>query len=151
MIAPLVLATVSIVGQAAPAYAACAPDADAMRLREMIDAGATGEPRFPALVLGVVVERRDLGGDPHGGDTLARLAVVEHPVGFTSSLIWVRYWKAPPGVGMAENLELRVDGRFALLVRRLDDGTFDSDGYCGESRRLNHDRFRELVRYARSH
>ena len=136
---------------APPAVAACAEDPDALALREMIDADTTGEPRFPLLILGRVVGHRDLGGDPRGGDTIARVEVVEHPVGYGPRVARVRFWKAPPGVGAGENLELTIGGRYGLVARQRDDGTFGFDGACGESRRLNHDRFRELVRYGRNH
>jgi hypothetical protein len=133
------------------AIAACAANPDALAIREMIDTETTGESDFPLLFLGVVVAHRDLGGRPNAGYTIARVAVVEHPVGFAPHETGVRFWKAPPRVGVSENLELKVDGRYALVARRLDDGTFRFDGACGESRRLNRDRFHDLVRYARTH
>lgn len=150
-ILPMLLVVGSAVLSAPPAVAACASDPDALRLREMIDAGTTGEPRFPLLILGRVVGHRDLGGDPKGGDTIARVEVVEHPIGDGPRFARVRFWKPPPGVWLEDNLELAVDRRYGLVARHRDDGTFTFDGACGESRRLHHDRFRELVRYARSH
>ncbi len=63
----------------------------------------------------------------------------------------VRFVRQYPNVVMAESFEFKTDGRYVVLARRLDDGTFRFDGYCGRSKRLNHDRFRELLQYARQH
>ena len=141
----------ALVLQATPAVADCVADPDALSFRQMIDDGTTGESRFPILLLGIVRAHRDLGGDPDGGTTIARVQVVERPLGFAPSTARVRFWKAPPGVGVSANLELDVGRRYALVSRHRDDGTFGFDGACGESRRLNPERFRELVRYARNH
>jgi hypothetical protein len=49
------------------------------------------------------------------------------------------------------SFEFKRDGRYAVVARRLADGTFRIDGACGQTRRLIRDRFRALVRYARTH
>jgi hypothetical protein len=147
----VLLAAGVVVWGAPSAVADCVSDPDALGFREMIRDETTGEERFPVLLLGIVVANRDFGGDPDGGRTIARVRIVEHPVGSAPGIARVRFWKTPPGVGVSANLELEVGGRYALVARRLDDGSFRSDGACGESRRLNRERFRELVRYARLH
>jgi len=48
-------------------------------------------------------------------------------------------------------LEFHRDGRYVVIARHRIGGAFGFDGGCGQSRRLNHERFRELVRYARTH
>jgi len=63
----------------------------------------------------------------------------------------VRFWRNYPGVGSSVEFEFKRDGHYAVIARRLEDGTFRSDGGCGQSRRLKRERFRELVRYVRSH
>ncbi len=148
---PTVVLFAILVLPATPALADCVLDPDALSPREMIDADTTGEPRFPLLALAVVVSHSDLGGSPNGGPTIAHVEVVDHPVGFVVRSARVHFWKVPPRTGVSASFELKIDGRYALVARRLDDGTYRNDGPCGESRRLNRERFRELVRYARNH
>jgi hypothetical protein len=148
LVASLVIAALFL--QATEALADCAADPDALTPREMIDAETTGEPRYPSLALVVVISHRDLGGRPNGGPTIARVEVVEHPVGFVGRTVRVHFSTAPPRMGVWPSFELKVDGRYALVLRRLADGTHRFDGPCGESRRLNRERFRDLVRYART-
>ena len=124
----LVIAALYLLATAA--VADCAADPDALTPREMIDAETTGEPAFPSLALAVVVSHRDLGGRPNGGPTIARVEVVEHPVGFVGRMAGIHFWKIPPRMGVSPSFELKVDGRYALVVRRLDDGTYRFDGPC---------------------
>jgi hypothetical protein len=135
----------------APAVASCAADPDALRFREMIDQDTTGHDDFPIMFLGAVTDWYDLGGKPGGGRAVARLAVAEHPVGSAPLVSDVRFWRNYPGVGSSGEFELKRDGRYVVIARRLDDGTYAFDGACGQSRRLNRERFRDLVRYARTH
>ena len=139
------------VAGATPAAASCGVDPQALSLREMIDLDTTGDDDFPVLFLGIVAAWHDLGGRPGGGRALARLAVAEHPVGRAPQVADVRFRRDYPGVGGSGTFEFRRDGRYAVVARRLADGAFRFGGACGQTRRLNRDRFRELVRYARTH
>jgi hypothetical protein len=150
-IVPMLLAAGTAVWTAPPAVASCVADPDALTLREMIDAETTGETDFPVLLLGIVAGWEDLGGRPGGGEAIARVAVAEHPVGFAPLVSDVRFFRNYPGSSSSFEFELREDRAFALVAHRQPDGTFEFDGACGESRRLNRERFRELVRYARHH
>jgi hypothetical protein len=136
---------------AAPAVASCAPDPVALSVREMIDQDTTGHDDYPIMFLGAVADWHDVGGRPGGGRAIARLAVAEHPVGSAPLVSDVRFWRNYPGTGSSDEFEFKRDGRYVVIARRLDDGTFAFDGACGQSRRLNRERFRELVRYARTH
>jgi hypothetical protein len=135
---------------AAPALAlSCAPDPDALSYTEMIDGETTGKERYPIMFLGIVASVEDVAGG-RGGRTIARIAVAEHPVGYTPLVSDVRFWRDPPGVSSSA-FDFRRDGRYVVIARRLADGSFAYDGDCGQTRRLNRERFRELVRYARNH
>lgn len=147
----IVLVTGAVVWPTSSAMASCAPDPDALTIREMIDDGMTGEPDYPVLLLGIVADREDLGGRPGGGKALARVAVAEHPVGFAPLVSDVRFVRNYPDSSSSFEFELREDRAYALIAQRRPDGSFDFDGPCGESRRLNRERFRDLVRYARTH
>ena len=142
----------SVLVLAGPANALCvAPPADALSFEEMIDQEKTGIDAYPIMFLGIVASWHDLGGRPGGGKAIARLAVASHPVGQAPLVSDVRFVRQYPNVVMAESFEFKTDGRYVVLARRLDDGTFRFDGYCGRSKRLNHDRFRELLQYAKQH
>ena len=134
-----------------PAAASCAPDPDALSFREMIDQGTTGHDGYPIMLLGAVADWYDVGGRPGGGRAIARLAVAEHPVGTAPLVSDIRFRRNYPGVESSDEFEFKRDGRYVVIARRLDDGTFAFDGACGQTRRLNRERFRELVRYARTH
>jgi hypothetical protein len=148
-IAGLMLASI-LVASAPVAVASCAEDPDALTFREMIDQGSTGTEDFPVMFLGVVASWYDLGGRAGGGHAIARLAVAEHPVGYAPLVSDVRFWRNYPGVSSSDEFEFKRDGRYAVIARHREDGTFRFDGACGQTRRLNRERFRELVRYARS-
>ena len=146
----LAVAVLAAMLMAPAAQAECAQDTDALTFHEMIDQDRTGKDRFPIMVLGVGDAIVDRAGGP-GGRSIARLRVVDHPVGFASPVARVRFWRDPPGMGTWPNFEFGPHGRYVEIARRLDDGSLKFDGACGQSRRLNRERFRELVRYARSH
>ena len=71
-------------------------------------------------------------------------------MGYAPPDIRIRFWHDFPGT-TGFQLEFIDGARYVLVARRLDDGWFKTDGVCGQSKRMNHARFRELVRYARSH
>lgn len=129
----------------------CVEDPDALKFREMIDQSSTGRNRYPFMVLGVVASIEDLGEDPQSGPTIARLDVVQHPAGYAPAALRVRFWRESPDEATMYRFQFKQGGRYVVIARRLDDGSFSSDGTCGQTKRLNHSRFRELVRYARSH
>jgi hypothetical protein len=101
------------------------------------------------MFLGVVASVDDVSGG-RGGRTIARIAVAEHPVGYAPLVSDVRFWRDPPGVASGA-FDFRKDGRYVVIAGRLADGSFAYDGDCGQTRRLNRERFRDLVRYARTH
>ena len=143
------LSTISVVS-VDPAWAlSCPPDDDALTFQEMIDQRTTGKDRFPVMFLGVVSSLTDR-GDPGGGRTIARLVVVEPPAGYVPEEARVRFWQDLPG-SQSFRFEFRSGGRYVVIARRLDDGSFRSDDACGQTKRVDRETFRELVRYARSH
>jgi len=148
-VAAILLTVVVVVGPEATGLS-CAPDEEALTFEEMIDQDITGKERYPTMILGVVVAIRDLGGRPDGGRSLARLEVVEHPVRWTPDVSRVRFQKEFPG-SSSFDYQFRPGGRHVVIGRRLADGSFSSDGDCGQTQRLKRSVFRELARYARSH
>jgi len=127
------------------------PPPDELSFKEMIDQETTGIVAYPVMFLGIVASWHDLGGRPGGGKALARLAVAAHPAGWAPVMSAVHFVRQYPGAALPGAVEFKTDGRYVVLGRRMDKGTFRFDGACGQSRRLNRDRFRELVRYARQH
>ena len=127
----------------------CAPDPDRLSYTEMVDAGSTGKDDYPIMFLGIVASVEDVSG-ARGGRTIARIAVAEHPVGYAPLVSDVRFWRDPPGVGSGA-FDFRRDGRYVVIGRRVADASFVYDGDCGQTRRVNRERFRDLVRYARTH
>jgi hypothetical protein len=136
-----------VVGPAAEA--ACAVDPNALTFREMIKKGKTGQRDRDTLILGRVVAIKDL--EPgKGGDKLAKLAVAESPVGYSPLVARVHFWKPEPGDGIpSENFVYHRRGFYVVVADRLRDGTFEDDVPCGQTRQLTHDRFWNLVRFAR--
>ena len=149
-VALFLAATILMLAPGAALGLSCPVDEDDLKFEQMIEQGTTGEDRYPIMNLGLVRSVKDMGGDPDGGRTLARLEVVEHPVGYASLEIRIRFWQAFPGTSSLQ-LEFSDGARYVLIARRLDDGSYKTDGACGQTKRINHPRFRELVRYARSH
>ena len=140
--------------QRAPSAAvalSCPYDDDALTFHEMVDQGTTGKSQYPVVILGIVRSLKDLGGDPDGGRTVARVEVVEHPVGYAPDESRVRFSRDSPDHNVPGILQFGVGGRYVVIAHRNDDGAFRSDGTCGQTKRVNQPRFRELVRYARSH
>jgi hypothetical protein len=129
---------------APPASASCAYDPDALSIRQMIVQETTGSEQFDVLFLGRVDRLRDLGGG-EGGPTIARFRVREHPVGFAPDRARVRFWKAPPGVGLSENFEFQRGFRYAVVAHRRSDGVFQFDGACGQTTKLTRQRMRRLI------
>lgn len=148
--AALLFATTPVPAPIKAQAISCPPDDDALTFEEMIDQGTTGKQRHPTMFLASVSSLKDMGGDPEGGRTVARFDVVEHPVGFVPPSSRVRFWRAFPGY-TSLRFEFKHGARYVMIARRLDDGSFKSDDICGQTKRINHSRFRELVRYARSH
>lgn len=145
------LSTISVVSVDPAWTLSCPPDDDALTFQEMIDQRITGKDRYPVMFLGVVSSLKDRGGDPDGGRTFARLEVVEHPAGYAPPEPRVRFWREFSDQGTLYRFQFRHGGRYVVIARRLDDGSFRSDGTCGQTKRVDRETFRELVRYARSH
>ena len=140
-------ATILLLGPGTATGISCIPDEDALTFHEMIDQGTTGEDRYPIMFLGVGRSLKDMGGDPSGGRTVARLEVVEHPVGYAPAEARVRFWQDLEGESF--RFEFRPGGRYVIIARRLEDGSFRFDGDCGETEHVDRETFQELVRYAR--
>jgi hypothetical protein len=115
----------------------------------MIEAGTTGRPAFPFLVLGKVVGLRDAGGRPDGGWTFARVQVAADPTVPVADKVRVRFWREFPGVGSSSSFEFETGYRYGIVARRSEEGHLKFDGACGQTKRLGSERFRELVRLAR--
>ena len=145
------LSTLSLVSVGSAWALSCAPDDGALTFHEMINQRTTGKDRYPVMFLGVVSSLKDMGGDPDGGRTVARLEVVGHPVGYAPPEGRVRFWREFSDEGTLYRFQFRVGGRYVVIARRLDDGSFRSDDTCGQTKRVDRETFRELVRYARSH
>jgi len=144
-------ATILLLGPGTATGLSCIPDEDALTFHEMIDQGSTGKGQYPVMILGVVRSLKDVGGDPDGGRTVARIEVVEHPVGYAPDESRVRFRREFPDQGQIGLLQFAAGGRYVVIAHRNDHGSFRSDGTCGQTKRINHEGFRELVRYARSH
>ena len=143
-------ATILVLTPGGAAGLSCAPDEDDISFEQMIDQQTTAEARYPIMILGAVRSVKDMGGDPDGGRTVARLEVVEHPVGYAPPEARVRFWRDLPG-SESFRFEIHSGIRYVVIARKLDDGSFAFDGDCGQTRPFPHEPFRELVRYARSH
>jgi hypothetical protein len=144
-----VVLAVSVLSLGAPvARAACAPDPDALTFREMVIEERTGVEGYPVMFLGVDVANKDLGGG-RGGKTIARFAVAEHPAGRAPLVSRVRFWRDPPGTVTTDHIEFHVRTHYVVIASRRADGTFDSDGGCGQTRKVSRSRFRALVHLAR--
>ena len=98
------------------------------------------------MILGVVVAIKDLGGRP-SGETVARLAVAEHPAGWAPLVSRVRFWREPGGAS-PPYLEFLKGHRYVVIARRLADNSFAFDGPCGRTAELGGATFRRLVRLA---
>ena len=144
-------ATLLVIAPGAAVGFSCPYDDDALTFEEMIDQGSTGKGQYPVMILGVVRSLKDMGGDPDGGRTVARIEVVDHPVGYAPDESRVRFRREFPDQGQIGLFQFAVGGRYVVIAHRNDDGSFRSDGTCGQTKRMTHEGFRDLVRYARSH
>ncbi len=149
-IALLMSATSLVLGPGLATSLSCVPDEDALSFHEMIDQGSTGRNVYPVMMLGVVRSLKDLGGGPDGGRTTARVEIVEHRVGYAPDLSRVRFFREYPDHPTLYRFQFEVGGRYVVIAHRNDDGSFRSDGTCGQTKRVDRETFRELVRYARS-
>jgi hypothetical protein len=135
-------------------HAACAADPNALSFRQMIVKQTTGNRTFPLMFLGTVRRISDVGGQP-GGDTIARIDVAQHPVGFAPAVARVHFWTPPPmtgaGTGAEDNFLFKRHRRYVVVADRTAHGSFIFDGGCGQTRWVrSDDRFHRLVRLARS-
>ena len=127
----------------------CAPDPDALTLRQMVVQGRTGVPDRPYLLLGRVIEVRDHMGP--GGPAVARLRVWASPAGHTGTYVRVRFQiDKPNGPVVPGEMNYRKGKRYAVVAHRLDDRSFVDDAPCGATRLLGLVKFKHLLRLARS-
>jgi len=130
------------------AYALCAADPNALTFHQMIKKNKTGERGMDTLILGKVVAIKDV-QPGKSGDKIAKLAVAESPVGYAPLVTRVHFYKPPPRVGVEDNFVYHRHSFYVVVANRLKDGSFNDDMACGQTRKLAHDRFWNLVRYAR--
>lgn len=147
-----VIALCGTLWAAAPASASCAfdPNDPTLTIKQMIRRGTTGDDIYDVLFLGRVKRARDLEGQ-EGGEAIARIRVREHPVGFAPRFSRVRFYDPPPGVAVTDNIEFRRRARYAVVANRFKDGTFASDGACGQSARISPHQMRILIHLSRHH
>jgi len=132
-----------------PAEASCTADPNALTFAQMIHKKRTGVHHYPVMFLGKVVTVKDVGGR-RGGDTIARLAVAAHPVGFAPLVSRVHFYTPPPRIGVEDNLEFKRHQRYVVIAHRRKDGTFDFDGGCGQTRAVSRHAFQKLRQMARN-
>lgn len=110
----------------------------------MIRQSTTGDSRRPSLMLGKVVTIRDV--DPgRGGDKIAVLAIAASPLGYAPLVAKVHFWRPPPNVDTSY-FDYRRGEFYAVVAKRLGDGSFDDDQGCGNTVRIQRERFWNLVR-----
>jgi len=148
LVASLALAAL-VPGPAAQAACALDPDDPPLTFRQMIKKNKTGEGKMDTLILGKVVDIKDL--EPgKGGEKLAKLAVAESPVGYAPLVARVHFTRSP-GVIVEDYQYYERRHFYAVVTKRLADGTFADVQSCSQSQNLNRDRFWNLVRFARHH
>jgi hypothetical protein len=116
-----------------------------LTFRQMIVQGRTGEAPFRYLLLGRVISIRDLGGDP-GGRMMAKVAVAAHPLGFAPLISRVRFERPAPGDEGYGYIHIRRGDRYAMVAKKLRDGSFTIVSICGPTHELSRHRFAALVR-----
>lgn len=156
-IAVVVLAVACSLVTATPtAFAnSCALPPD-LSSREMIRKHTTGSEFYDTLVLGKVVTIKDV--DPgKGGDKIAKLAVAASPVGYAPLVARVRFWKperakdGEPMVSDDYGINYQPHRFYAVVAHRRDNGSFQDDSACGNTKRITRDRLWSLVRYNDNH
>lgn len=146
----------SLVGATPTALAnSCAPPPD-LSFREMIRKHTTGSKFYDTLLLGKVVTIKDV--DPgKGGDKIAKLAVAASPVGYAPLVARVRFWKperskdGEPMLGDDYGVNYQVHRFYAVVAYRRNNGSFQDDSACGNTKRITRDRLWSLVRYNSKH
>lgn len=131
------------------ARAACAADPNDLSFRQMIRRGTTGDAFYNRMMIGWVVLVRDPGDE--GARATAVLAVGAHPTGFVALVAWERFYHAPPGVGIEDNVEFAPGERWVVIAHRKGDGSYSQDGGCGQTRHVTKERFRDLLSRARQY
>lgn len=134
----------------ADAHTSCAYDPDQLTYRQMIRQETTGDNKYPVMFLGKVVRLKDLGGKPRG-ETIAKLAVAEHPVGFAPLISSVHFYRPPNGGPLIPG-QLQFEPRkfYVVIAARRTDGSFDTQLLCGDTRRVSKSKFYSLARFARA-
>ncbi|MEO8328788.1 MAG: hypothetical protein ABI586_02170 [Candidatus Nanopelagicales bacterium] len=135
----------------AMARTSCAEDPGQLTFRQMIAKHRTGERGYHNMFLGKVVRIKDVGGKPKG-NTIAKLAVAEHPVGFAPLVARVHYYRRQPQEGVIPG-EFRFERRgfYVVIADRRHDGSFDVQQLCGDTTSVSRERFYSLARFARRH
>lgn len=126
-----------------------APDPPYLSIRQMIERDTTGLGAYPILVLGRVQRVRDVAGDPDSGETIVRVVVRDSAVGRTAAHVRVRGTHQGDGVSIPGLIELHRGERWALVLHRRDDHTFEAFLTCGPSQQLWPQKMRNLLRLAR--
>ena len=150
LIATALVAASLFTGGAADARLSCAIDPNDLSYRQMIRQHKTGEKGYPVMFLGVVVDIKDVGGQPFG-KTIAKLAVAEHPAGFAPLVSRVHYERPERGESIPGMFLFHKRERYVIIADRRRDGTFDISQLCGRSSSVSQQRFRSLIQFAHRH
>jgi hypothetical protein len=100
------------------------------------------------MIIGRAMTIRDPGR--RGGDVTAVVKVWAHPTGFVPDVARVRFWRPPPNTGVSENFEFTAGTRYVIIARHRHDGAYSFDGACGQTKAVGLQRYRDLLRLARS-
>jgi hypothetical protein len=130
------------------AYAVCAGDPNALTFHQMIKKNKTGERGMDTLILGKVVAIKDV-KPGKGGDKIAKLAVAGSPVGYAPLVARIHFYKDPPGQVTEDQFVYHRHSFYVVVANRLKNGSFNDDMACGQTRKMKHDAFWNLVRFAR--
>jgi hypothetical protein len=113
----------------------------------MIRTGSTGNAYFHRMIIGRVVDIRDTGD--LGLEAIAVLAVGAHPTGFVPLVARVRAEESSSILDPEP--EFQIGERWVIIARHRGDGSYQHDGYCGQTSRIGAYRFRQLLALATQH
>jgi hypothetical protein len=113
----------------------------------MIRIGSTGDNYFHRMIIGRVVDVRDTG--EAGGERIAVVAVGAHPTGFVPLVARVRMEESTSVLDPEP--EFRIGERWVIIARHRRDGSYQHDGYCGQTSRIGAYRFRQLLALTKQH
>ena len=150
LIVAVAMVAAALTPTTADARTSCVYDPDQLSFRQVIRQETTGEDKYPVMFLGKVVRLQDLGGKPRG-ETIAKLAVAEHPVGYAPLISGVHFYRPPKGgPAIAGQLQFEPRKFYVVIAMRNNDGTFDTPLLCSDTQQVSKTRFHSLARFARA-